>query len=179
MNLIRKFRRYIKKLRLQKLRKHGMQFEDDLSLMSWPDFGSEPYNIKIGKHVRICSGVKFITHDGSTWVFRDKERYQHVVRFGIIEIRDNCFIGDNVTILPNVIIGENSIIGTGAVVAKDIPAGSGAVGVPAHVISTTKEFAEKCLIELPEYNHEEYFRRPQYWKKYIAQKRREQGINIQ
>lgn len=173
MNPIRQFRRYLKKCRLQKLRKMGMQFEDDLSLMSWPDFGSEPYNIKIGKHVRICSGVKFITHDGSTWVFRDQDRYRHVVRFGMIEIEDNCFIGDNVILLPNVKIGANSIIGTGAVVTKDIPAGSVAVGVPARVISTSNEFAEKCLAELPEYDHEDYFKRPQYWKRYIAQKRRE------
>ncbi len=174
MRPLKSLRRYMKKRRLLKLRKSGLQFEDDLSLMSWPDFGSEPYNIKIGKHVRICSGVKFITHDGSTWCFREQERYRHVVRFGIIEIGDNCFIGDNVTILPNVKIGDNCIIGTGAVVTKDIPSGSVAAGVPAKVISTVKDYAEKCLEELPEYDHDDYFKRPRYWKNYIAKARREQ-----
>ncbi len=174
MNPFKSIRRYIKRHRLMKLRKAGMQFEDDLSLMSWPDFGSEPYNIKIGSHVRICSGVKFITHDGSTWVFRDLERYKHVVRFGIIEIGDNCFIGDNVTIMPNVKIGNDCIIGTGAVVTKDIPCGSVAAGVPAKVISTTEEYAEKCLAELPKYDHTDYFKNPRYWKKQIANARREQ-----
>lgn len=173
MGILKLMRRYMKKYRLIKMRKRGMHYGENLSLMSWPDFGSEPYNIKIGNHVRICSGVKFITHDGSTWVFRDEERYRHVVRFGLIEIGDNCFVGDNVTLLPNVKIGDNCIIGAGAVVTKNIPKGSVAVGVPAKVISTTEAYAEKCLAELPEYDHVDYFKRPHYWKHYIANARME------
>ena len=35
-------------------------------------FGSEPYLIKLGNHVTVGSGVKFITHDGGVWVFRER-----------------------------------------------------------------------------------------------------------
>lgn len=35
------------------------------------NFGSEPYLIKIGDHVRINAGVQLITHDGGTWVLRE------------------------------------------------------------------------------------------------------------
>jgi len=51
-----------------------------------------------------------------------------------IEIGENCWIGEKVTILPGVIIGDWSIIGAGSVVNKSIPAYSIAVGNPAKVI---------------------------------------------
>ena len=34
-------------------------------------FGTEPYLIKIGDHVTLTYGVKFINHDGGVWVFRE------------------------------------------------------------------------------------------------------------
>lgn len=161
-----------RKYLLKRLKKAGLVFSEDLSLMSMPNFGSEPYLISIGKHVRICSNVKFITHDGSTWVFRDERGYQNVVRFGRIDIGDNCFIGDNVIILPNVRIGDNSIIGAGSIITRDIPKNSVAVGVPARVINSTESFKQKCLNELPDYDTVDYFKNPKYWKTYIAEQRR-------
>lgn len=53
---------------------------------------------------------------------------------GKINIKENVWIGDKVTILPGVTIGKNSIIGTGSIVTKDIPSYSVAVGSPAKTI---------------------------------------------
>ena len=35
-------------------------------------FGTEPFLIEIGNNVTITSGVKIITHDGSTWLINDE-----------------------------------------------------------------------------------------------------------
>lgn len=45
--------------------------------------------------------------------------------------------------MPGVKIGKCCVIGAGAVVTKDIPDYSVAAGVPARVISTLDEYAEK------------------------------------
>ena len=49
-------------------------------------------------------------------------------------IKDNVWIGANVTICPGVTIGENAIVGACTLVNKDIPAGATAVGVPCRII---------------------------------------------
>ena len=51
-----------------------------------------------------------------------------------VEIMDNAWIGESVSILPGVKIGKGSIIGANAVVTKDIPDYSIAVGIPARVV---------------------------------------------
>ena len=49
-------------------------------------------------------------------------------------IKENAWLGDNVSILPGTIVGKNSIIGANSVVSKSIPDNSIAVGTPAKVI---------------------------------------------
>ena len=105
-------------------------------------FGGEPWLIRIGNHVCISNDVTFVNHN-LNWPFQD--RYKSLTSFGTIEIRDNCQIGVNVTILPNVTIGPNSIVGAGSVVTKDIPPDSVAAGNPARVIGTMAEYEKKCL----------------------------------
>jgi acetyltransferase-like isoleucine patch superfamily enzyme len=51
-----------------------------------------------------------------------------------VVLKNGCWIGANVIILPGVTIGENTVIGAGAVVTKSIAAGVVAVGNPARVI---------------------------------------------
>ncbi len=51
-----------------------------------------------------------------------------------IIIKDNVWIGANVTILQGVTIEENSIIAAGAVVTKNVPSNSVYAGVPAKLI---------------------------------------------
>ena len=51
-----------------------------------------------------------------------------------VEIGDNVWVGEKVSILPGVKISQGSIIGANAVVTKDIPEYSIAVGIPAKVV---------------------------------------------
>lgn len=106
---------------------------------SW---GSEPFLVTIGNKVTITSGVKIITHDGSTWLVHDDEgnRYQHYAR---VVIGDNVFIGVNTIIMPGVTIGNNVVVGAGSVVTKNIPDNSVAVGNPARVITSFDRLEEK------------------------------------
>lgn len=106
--------------------------------------GSEPYLITIGNHVRINSGVQFITHDGGCWVLRSlKQELADVDLFGCITIGNNVHIGTNAILMPGVTIGNNCIIGVGAIVTKDIPDNSIAVGIPAKVIESIFEYEIK------------------------------------
>lgn len=61
----------------------------------------------------------------------------------IIDAKDNCFIGAGTIILPGVTIGPNAIVAAGAVVNSDVPDGMIVGGVPAKVIGTMTDFAEK------------------------------------
>lgn len=108
-------------------------------IKSW---GSEPFLIFIGDHVTVTSGVKFITHDGSTCLVKDQhgKRYQ---RFAPIQVGSHVFIGVNSIIMPGVKIGSNVVIGAGSVVTKDIPDNSVAIGVPAKVVSSFADYATK------------------------------------
>lgn len=106
------------------------------------EFGSEPYLIHIGNHVRITNGVRFVTHDGGLWTLRELG-LKDADCFGPITIGDNVYIGWNAIIMPNVQIGNNCVIGAGAVVTKSIPDNSVVAGVPAKVIETIDEYTEK------------------------------------
>ena len=110
--------------------------------------------------------VTFVTHDGGTWAFRDNKRYADVIKYGKIYVREHTFIGTGVIIMPGVTIGKRCVIGAGAVVTRDIPDNSVAVGVPAKVISTTEQYAEKCLKEQKTYDKEGYLRDK---KKYLLE----------
>lgn len=133
----------------------GVNVGENCRFIGAPDWGSEPYLISIGNHTEISCDCTFITHDGSTWVFREQEKYQDVVKFGEIKIGNNCFIGAKTTILPGVTIGDNCIIGACSLVTKSIPEGEVWAGIPAHFISTVDEYAEKCLRNTPVYNKSE------------------------
>lgn len=136
-------------------KKLGVTIGENCRLNGSPNWGSEPWIISLGNHTEISFGCTFITHDGATWVFREKEEYKGVVRFGKITIGDNCFIGANSTILPGVHIGDNCIIGACSLVTKSVPHGE-VGGVPAHFITTTDKFASKCLEQTPDYDVAEF-----------------------
>lgn len=122
------------------------------------NFGSEPYLIKLGNHVRVSFNVTFVTHDGGTWAFRDIPQYSDVIKYGAIVVGDNSFIGCHSIILPGVTIGKRCVIGAGSVVTKDIPDGMVACGVPARVIMTTEEYAEKSKSNMLPYDKDKYSR---------------------
>lgn len=110
------------------------------------NWGSEPFLINIGNKVTIASGVRILTHDGSTWLVNDYQgkRYQH---FAKVSIGNNVFIGVNSIIMPGVNIGDNVVIGAGSIVTKDIPSNSIVVGNPARIVSSFSELEKKIIMK--------------------------------
>lgn len=53
------------------LSREGGKLGVDCEIYPDVEFGSEPYMITIGNHVRITNGVRFVTHDGGVWVLRN------------------------------------------------------------------------------------------------------------
>lgn len=99
----------------------------------------------MGNNVHITDGVKFITHDGGTLLYRN-----HIPDLEItkpISVGNDVYIGNNVIILPGVTIGNNVVIGAGAVVTKDIPDNSVVAGVPAKRIKSADDYLEKLKKE--------------------------------
>jgi acetyltransferase-like isoleucine patch superfamily enzyme len=102
--------------------------------------------------------VVFITHDGGTRIFRRKEGYEHVVKYGRITIHDNCVIGFGAILLPGVEIGPNSVVAAGAVVGRSVPPNSLAGGVPARVFMSTDDYAKLSLQSMPDFDRTAYLR---------------------
>lgn len=129
---------------IQILRREGVKIGTDCSIHKDATFGTEPYLISLGDHVRITHGVKFITHDGGLWV----PRYMGLVdqradKFGKIIIGNNVNIGWDAIIMPGVHIGSNVIVAAGAIVTKSVPDNSVVAGVPAKVIESIEKYVEK------------------------------------
>lgn len=126
-------------------KKIGVNVGEGLHLYGHVDWNSEPWIISLGNNVHITDGVKFITHDGGTLIYR-----QYVPDLEItkpIVIGNDVFIGMNSLILPGVTIGSNVVIGAGSVVTRDIPSNSVAAGVPAKVIKSADEYFDKLKTE--------------------------------
>lgn len=130
---------------LKYAQKSGVNMRGGVHLYGRVVWGTEPWIITLGNNVHITEGVRFLTHDGGTLLFRDKVPDLEITK--PITVGDNVYIGNNVLLLPGVNIGNNVIIGAGAVVTKDIPDNSVAVGVPARVIKATDEYFEKIQKE--------------------------------
>lgn len=129
----------------QKIGVNFLEGTNSISIYGNVAWGSEPWIITIGDNVHITDGVKFITHDGGTLLYRDKIPDLEITK--PIIVGSKVYIGNNAIILPGVSIGNNVVIGAGAVVTKDIPDNSVAVGVPARVIKTADEYLEKLKKE--------------------------------
>lgn len=131
---------------LEYAKRVGVNFpHDGVHLYGNINWGTEPWIISLGHNVHITDGVKFITHDGGTLLYRHIVPDLEVTK--PIRVGNDVYVGNNVLILPGVTIGNNVVIGAGAVVSKDIPDNSVAVGVPAKVIKTADEYFEKLKKE--------------------------------
>ena len=126
-------------------RSQGVRIGDDCRLIDLRrgTFGSEPFLVTLGNHVTVTAGVRFITHDGGVWVFRQK--YPDVDLLGPITVGSNVFIGTGAILMPGVTVGDNSVVAAGAVVAKSVPSGVVAAGVPARPIKTIEEYWERSV----------------------------------
>lgn len=98
---------------------------------------SHCFLINIGNNITFAPNVRIIAHDAST------KQYLGFTRIGLVTIRDDCFIGDSVVILPGVTIGSRAIVGAGSVVSKDIPENSVAAGCPAQVLCSLEDYLSK------------------------------------
>lgn len=125
------------------------------------------FNIKfgrfcsIGSHVKIITGehptTKFVsTHpsffsvskaSGFTFVKEQKfKEIKHTDNGFLVEIENDVWIGDNVTILSGVKIGNGAIIGSNSFVNKDILPYTINVGIPAKPVKS--RFTEDQIINL-------------------------------
>lgn len=159
--------KYYQKYLIKKAIKNGLKVGDKTRILGMPNFGSEPYLVRIGNHCTITSGVKFVTHDGATWLFRDEIEFKDVKRYGSIKIEDNCFIGINSILMPNIIIGENSIVAAGSLVNKSIPPNSVYGGVPAKYLMSLNEYKEttknKSIPNIPNGNQKKEHLIKYFW----------------
>lgn len=93
--------------------------------------------VKIGDNTLIGSNVMIIDHSHGKNEYAEMSLHpsnRDLYSKGPITIGKNCWLCENVVILPNVTIGKCSVIGASAVVTKDIPPYSVAVGNPARVV---------------------------------------------
>lgn len=72
-------------------------------------------------------------------------KFQKISKIAPVRIKQGCWIGQNVVILPGVTIGEFTIIGANSVVTKNIPDRCIAVGSPAKVIKKWDETTQKWI----------------------------------
>ena len=147
IRLMRKVRQHIIR-RLQPLRfakLSGVNFGDGLHIYGNISWGTEPWIITLGENVHLTDGIRFITHDGGTLLFRSQVPDLEITK--PITLGSNVYVGNDVKFMPGVHVGSWVIIGAGAVVTHDIPDNSVAVGVPARVIKTADAYFEKIQKE--------------------------------
>jgi maltose O-acetyltransferase len=129
------------------LRHLGVKIGKNSFIYNRPEaLGSEPWLVEIGNSVSIAPECFFITHDASSRLFRAQypdEMSKFGDNFAPIIIKDNCFVGAGVIIMPGVVLEEYTIVGAGSVVTKSFPPRSVIVGVPAKRIMSYDEYVEK------------------------------------
>lgn len=126
-------------------------------------------NCKIGRYCSIGSNIKVLsaTHPTSIYVsthpaffstigqagfsYVNSNRFKESLFYDekekvVVEIGNDVWIGDDVTILGGCKIEDGSIIATGAVVTRNVPPYTIVGGVPAHVIK--KRFSEEVITKL-------------------------------
>ncbi|MGN0647452.1 MAG: acyltransferase [Oscillospiraceae bacterium] len=177
---IRKIYRFLYKTIVGKInqlkyaKKKGVNMGDNVHIYGNVSWGSEPWIISLGNNVHITDGVRFITHDGGTLLYRDKIPDLEITK--PITLGDDVYVGNNVLFMPGVTVGSNVIIGAGAVVTRSIPDNSVAVGVPAKVVKTADEYLEKIQRESLHLGHLKYEEKDKALKEYFGYKGDSKGI---
>lgn len=120
----------------------GVRVGSDCRILT-KDFGSEPWLITIGDRVTITAGVVLLTHDGSSWLFRDAQGRRY--RYAPINIGNDVFIGIGSILMPGVCIGDRVVVGAGSVVTKSIPSGLVVAGNPARVLGRYDDLERQAL----------------------------------
>ncbi len=136
LNSFIKYKRYLNKL--QRNINNGLKIGENVTIMPSVVIDERyPYLISIGNNCSLSNGVLILAHDATTFKFTNG-----FTRIGKVEIKDNCFLGTNVIVLPGVTIGPNVMVAAGSVVNKNIPPNSCVAGVPARVYQKFDEFIQ-------------------------------------
>ncbi len=132
----RKIKLYKHSLYIGNLVANGLHIGKNVTIATTASIDDEYcYLIIIGNNCTISNHVRILAHDATTFKFT--EGY---TRIGKVEIKDNCYFGENVLILPGVTVGPNVLVAAGSVVNKDIPPNSCVAGVPARFYGKFDEF---------------------------------------
>ncbi len=127
-------------IRINHLRRSGMTIGENTHIFSDYLETPEPYLISIGDNVMISTGVRFITHDVSPFVYGN----DRVAYYGRVTIGNSCFVGMGSIILPGVKLADHCIVASGSVVTKSFTVpGSVVAGNPARLICTIDELKNK------------------------------------
>lgn len=130
----------LREMKLNHLRKIGMNIGEECYIFSNKIETAEPYLVSLGNHVTIANDVFFATHDASANFYL--ENVSDI--YGRINIGDYVFIGMGAIILPGVTIADHIIIGAGSVVTKSfLEPGVVIGGNPAKVICDIESLKEK------------------------------------
>lgn len=89
--------------------------------------------IEIGDNVIIGPGVKIFSENHNFGDLQIAIKDQGVSRKPVI-IKNNCWIGANVTILAGVVIEQGCVIAAGTVLTKSVPANAIIGGVPGRIL---------------------------------------------
>lgn len=77
------------------------------------------------------------------------QMHHRIRKKGQVIIQNDCWIGDNVTILAGVTIHSGAVVGAGSVVTRDVPAYAIVAGNPARIIKYRFEETERThLLEI-------------------------------
>jgi lipopolysaccharide O-acetyltransferase len=120
---------------------HVLEFGDNVEVNDYVHIVARE-SVKIGNNVLMASKI-FIT-DLNHGDYGNRGKHDdpaippsaRALSSAPVNIEDNVWIGEFVSILPGVTIGKGSIIGTMSVVSKSIPPNSIAVGSPAKVVKS-------------------------------------------
>lgn len=100
----------------------------------------EAFLISIGNNTTVSTEVTFVTHDNCAKLL--VSNVSDV--FGAITIGDNCFIGQNATIMYGVSLADNIIVAAGSVVTKSFYKNNIIIGGnPAREIGTWESLKKK------------------------------------
>lgn len=177
---VRRIYRYLYKQLVGKInplkyaKKIGVNTGENVHIYGEVSWGSEPWIISLGSNVHITDGVRFITHDGGTLLYRQLVPDLEITK--PIKLGNDVYVGNNVLFMPGTTVGNNVIIGAGAVVTKNIPDNSVAVGVPARVIKTADEYFEKIKKESLHLGHLKYEAKDIALKEYYNYSGNSKGI---
>jgi len=140
---------------------NNQNFDPQIEIKDNVSLGNEVHiactnRIKIGNNVLIGSYVIITDHnhgyyDSFHFAKHESPDIPPVKRKltddGYVEIGDNVWIGDKVSILPYSKIGNGTIIGSNSIVKGEIPPFTIAVGIPAKVIKKY-DFNKKMWVKI-------------------------------